>query len=72
MKNTIIKLAAHIEDMARFIGTESDALGADVGISGAECIIALRDAQHRLRSAQDALRLAIAQANDECKKEQQI
>ncbi len=61
MKATIQRLTASLIEQARVIANDAERLPADCGISGAECVIALADAQRGLRRAQDALRLAITQ-----------
>ncbi len=60
MKRTIASVAEHIIDLAGEIGTEAEALADDPGISGAEAVLHLRDAQRALNQARDAVRLAIA------------
>lgn len=61
MKATIQRLAEHLIDQARVITDDAEHLPADCGISGAECVVALADAQRSLRRATDAIRLAVAQ-----------
>lgn len=65
MKNTITKLSASIIATAGELAADAERLPSDAGISGAECIIHIRDAQRCMRAAQDAMRLAVAQQGDD-------
>lgn len=64
MKRTITRLAESIIDLAGEISTEAESAPEDPGISGAECVLHLRDAQRALNAARDSLRLAIALVDD--------
>src|SRR5579862_5985435 len=61
MKQTITRLAEHIIGVAGELGIEVEALDGDPGIAGAESVLHLRDAQHALNRADDAVTLAISQ-----------
>jgi hypothetical protein len=63
MKTTIKHLAEQIIDLAGELGIDADALDDEGGISGAETVVHLRDAQRSLNMAKDALALAIARQN---------
>lgn len=60
-----MRKCAPTRTMARDIASEAERLPDDAGIAGAECILGLRDAQRCMRSAQDAMRLAVAQHGDD-------
>jgi hypothetical protein len=67
MKQTITRLAGHIIDLAGDVGTEAESLADDPGIPGAETVLHLRDAQRAMNQARDALRLAVANGEQEAK-----
>ena len=60
MKTTLTRLASSIIDLAGEIGTEAEALANDPGITGAEAVLHLRDAQRAMNQARDTLRIAVA------------
>ena len=66
MKQTITRLTSSIIDLSGELGTEAETSNND-SIFAAETVILLRDCQRKMNQARDALRLAIANRDQESK-----
>jgi hypothetical protein len=65
VKRTIKRLTQSIVGQAGEIAGDAEGMDNDSGISGAEAVIHLRDAQQALNRALEALRLSVHQTEDE-------